>query len=150
MPVCRDGWTWGEREYGQPQSVLFWCVYCAAFADMLSARMMELGFALATYPSSSYMDPVELEALPDSSLQQRKQAANVRLQQTLDDYSAIIFLLHVSHDKVLNLSLLDLETLQPETPTASYWQVSEACICVVLRPARGLDCLWMVVSCYAS
>lgn len=84
---------------------------------------MQLGFAVAKYPSKHYIDPATLQDIKDSQTRQRTQAAVSRLQQCLDDIALMVLLLHVTHDKILNLSMLNLETMQQETPGADFWKV---------------------------
>lgn len=82
---------------------------------------MELGFAVATYPASSY---IHAEGITDQQARAKQQEANNRLQAALDSFFSLVNLLHLTQDKVLNLSLLNLTTMQPEMPSAGYWQVS--------------------------
>lgn len=82
---------------------------------------MEIGFAIARYPGTSYMDADSIE---DPQVQAKQEAANRRLQAAVDAYFTMVHLLHLTQEKVLHLSLLDLEAMQPETPSAGFWQVS--------------------------
>lgn len=85
---------------------------------------MQLGFAMSRYPGDHYIQPAELEAIEDVVVCRRKMQAAARLQESIDDIATTVLLLHVTHDKILNLSMLDLETMQPETPSSSFWEVS--------------------------
>jgi hypothetical protein len=83
---------------------------------------MRVGFAVARYPSNSYIDAAAA-ALEDAAQQHWIQLANERLQAAHNALGTTFLLLHLVRDKVLTLSTLNLETLQPETPPGSFWEV---------------------------
>jgi hypothetical protein len=84
---------------------------------------MQLSLAVAKYPKQRYITPDEVDAISDTPTRERHCAANERLQAALDSYINLVNLLHTTGDKVLNLNLLNLETMQPETPETALWEV---------------------------
>jgi hypothetical protein len=104
---------------------------------------MQVGFAVARYPYDDYVDAAALAAMRDPEQQRRIQVANDRLQAAHNALGTTFLLLHLVRDKVLHLSTLNLDTMQPETPPASFWEVSIARRCLVAqyisRAAQGRD-----------
>ncbi|WIA42192.1 hypothetical protein OEZ86_009454 [Tetradesmus obliquus] len=90
-------------------------------AGIIRDQTMQLGFAVARYPSKTYLGAAALAAA-DERQRSSMQAANARLHAALDALGTTNLLLHIVGDKVLQLSTLNLETLQPETPPASFWE----------------------------
>jgi hypothetical protein len=84
---------------------------------------MKLSLVVAKYPEKHYVTAEAAAAIPEAAKRERHLAANERLQAALDTYMNLVNLLHTTGDKVLNLSLLNLETMQPETPDTALWEV---------------------------
>jgi hypothetical protein len=106
----------------------FCVLVCAVIlqAGIIKEQTMQLGFAVARYPCKSYMDAAAVAAAEDDRQRLSLEAANTRLHAALDKLDKLgttNLLLHNVGDKVLRLSTLNLETLQPETPPASFWEV---------------------------
>jgi hypothetical protein len=89
---------------------------------------MRLSLAVAKYPEKRYITPEAVDAIRDATTRERHYEANERLQAALDSYINLVNLLHTTGDKVLNLSLLNLETMQLETPDTSLWEVCLYCL----------------------
>jgi hypothetical protein len=98
------------------------CCDCSA-AAINNDRVMRLSLVVAKYPDKRYLTPEAINAISDAAKRERYIAANERLQAALDSYINLVNLLHTTGDKVLNLSLLNLENLKPETPDTSLWEV---------------------------
>jgi hypothetical protein len=92
-------------------------------SGIIREQTMQLGFAVARYPSKTYVDAAALAAMTDDAQRLLMEAGNARLDAALGALGTTNLLLHMVGDKVLRLSTLNLETLQPETPTASFWEV---------------------------
>jgi hypothetical protein len=107
------------------------CCCCLLPAGILREQVMQVGFAVARYPCIVYVDAAALAAMRDPDQQRRIQAANDRLQAAHNALGTTFLLLHLVRDKVLHLCTLNLDTLQPETPPASFWAVSAAQLCPV-------------------
>lgn len=108
---------------------------------------MQLGFAVARYPSKTYLGAAALAAA-DERQRSSMQAANARLHAALDALGTTNLLLHIVGDKVLQLSTLNLETLQPETPPASFWEV---CLEQLWKGGRSCKfCAQTLLSCLLS
>jgi hypothetical protein len=84
---------------------------------------MQLGFAVARYPSKMYVDAAALAAITDERQRVHIEASNTRLNEALGALGTTNLLLHIVGDKVLRLSTLNLETLEPEAPPANFWEV---------------------------
>ncbi|WIA42389.1 hypothetical protein OEZ86_008392 [Tetradesmus obliquus] len=84
--------------------------------------IMKLSLAVVKYPAKHYITQEAADALPDASQRSRQHAANAKLQAALDAYMNLVNLLHTIGDKVLDLSLLNTETMQPETPDTAFWE----------------------------
>jgi hypothetical protein len=96
---------------------------CVLRSGIIQEQTMQVGFAIARYPSNTYLDAAALEAVTDEQQRRRMEAGNTRLNAALGALGTTNLLLHIVGDKVLRLSTLNLETLQPETPPGSFWEV---------------------------
>ncbi|WIA21749.1 hypothetical protein OEZ85_000912 [Tetradesmus obliquus] len=95
----------------------------ADLAATIRKETMELGFAVARYAHPSYMPPAAVAALEDPEQQQLMQRCSEQLHAAINALGRTILLLHVVRDKVLNMSTLNLETLQVEAPPDNFWEV---------------------------
>uniref|UniRef100_A0A383VQU8 Uncharacterized protein n=1 Tax=Tetradesmus obliquus TaxID=3088 RepID=A0A383VQU8_TETOB len=95
----------------------------ADLAATIRKETMELGFAVARYAHPSYMPPAAVAALEDPEQQQLMQRCNEQLHAATNALGRTVLLLHVVRDKVLNMSTLNLETLQVEAPPDNFWEV---------------------------
>jgi hypothetical protein len=84
---------------------------------------MKLSLAIAKYPAKHYVTAEAIAAIQDDSKRDRQIAANERLQEALDAYMNLVNLLHTTGDKVLDLSLLNTETMRTEAPDTTFWEV---------------------------
>ncbi|WIA21748.1 hypothetical protein OEZ85_000912 [Tetradesmus obliquus] len=94
----------------------------ADLAATIRKETMELGFAVARYAHPSYMPPAAVAALEDPEQQQLMQRCSEQLHAAINALGRTILLLHVVRDKVLNMSTLNLETLQVEAPPDNFWE----------------------------
>uniref|UniRef100_A0A383VU14 Uncharacterized protein n=1 Tax=Tetradesmus obliquus TaxID=3088 RepID=A0A383VU14_TETOB len=94
----------------------------ADLAATIRKETMELGFAVARYAHPSYMPPAAVAALEDPEQQQLMQRCNEQLHAATNALGRTVLLLHVVRDKVLNMSTLNLETLQVEAPPDNFWE----------------------------
>jgi hypothetical protein len=95
-------------------------------SGIIKEQTVQLGFAIARYPSKTYVDAAALAAIKDDKQRLRMEAGNARLNEALGALGTTNLLLHIVGDKVLRLSTLNLETLEPETPPANFWEVRVA------------------------
>jgi hypothetical protein len=105
------------------------CMCCFAenlpLAGIRREETMQLGFAVARYPSTADMDAAAVAAPEDPAQRRLMEASNAELHDAINALGHTILLLHVVRDKVLNMSTLNLETL-PETPPDNFWEVRAA------------------------
>jgi hypothetical protein len=106
-------------------------------AGILKEQTMQLGFAIALYPSKTYLDAAALAAAKDERQRRSMEAANKRLHAALNSLGTTNLLLHIVGDKVLQLSTLNLDTLQLEAPHDGFWEVRNAAACFM--KCKGVD-----------
>jgi hypothetical protein len=94
--------------------------------------ILKLGLAIAKYPAKHCTTPEAAKAITDATQRDRQQATNARLQKALDAYMNLVNLLHTTGDKVLDLSLINTETMKPETPNTpntAFWEMGWVLVC---------------------